>query len=132
MGARRPQVAPDRRGFLVQGVVAPFAGFFDRRYRDHDYEVGRQKTQDFLANPGALGPIRHTPAKVGPIDKSLDGLTLEKMDRGVRGKVRDRLRDRAHDILKEAGVDPWLVGGAVREAIDVALIKPQLDKLLKL
>jgi len=42
------------------------------------------------------------------------------------------LRDRAHTILQEIGVNPWLIGGAVREAIDLALIKPQLDKLLKL
>jgi hypothetical protein len=46
--------------------------------------------------------------------------------------VRDRLRDRAHEVLKEAGVSPLLVGAAVRETIDLALIKPQLDKLLKL
>jgi hypothetical protein len=119
-------------GELASSELFAFAGFFDRRYRDHDYEVGRRKTQAFLANPGALGPIRHTPEPLGLIDPALNGLTLEKMDRGVREKVRDRLRDRAHDILKEAGVNPWLVGGAVREAIDVALIKPQLDKLLKL
>ena len=54
------------------------------------------------------------------------------MDRDIRITVRERLRDRAHEILKEAGVNPWLIGSAVREAIDVAFIKPQLDKLLKL
>jgi hypothetical protein len=54
------------------------------------------------------------------------------MDRTIRENVRDRLRDRAHEVLKEAGINPWLIGGAVREAIDLALVKPQLDKLLKL
>jgi hypothetical protein len=117
---------------LASSDLFAFAGFFDRRYRDHDYEVGRRKTQAFLANSGALGPIRYTPEPLGKIDPALDGLTVEKMDRGIREQVRDRLRNRAHEILKEAGIDPWLVGGAVREAIDVAFIKPQIDKLLKL
>ena len=38
---------------LASFELYSFAGFFDRRYRDHDYEVGRKKTQQFLANPGA-------------------------------------------------------------------------------
>jgi hypothetical protein len=117
---------------LASSELCSFAGFFDQRYRDHDYDVGRQKAQTFLKNPGALGPINFTPEDIRPIDPALNGLKLENMDRDVRTAMRDRLRDRAHEILKEAGVNPWLVGGAVREAIDLALIKPQLDKLLKL
>lgn len=117
---------------LASYEISAFAGFFDRRYRDHDYDIGREKAQAFLANPGALGPIRFAREPVRPIDRSLNGLKLEMMSREIREKVRDRLRDRAHEILKEAGVDPWLIGGAVREAIDLAFIKPPLDKLLKL
>lgn len=117
---------------LASSALFAFSGFFDRRYRDHDYEVGRKKTQAFLANPGALGPIRFKPEPLGKIDPALDGLTIEKMDRSVREKVRDRLSDRAKEILKEAGIHPLLVGGAVRDAIDAALIRPQIDKLLKL
>ena len=55
------------------------------------------------------------------------------MDPNIRGKVRDRFRDRAHEILKEAGVDaPWPLGPAFRETLDKLLITPQLNKLLKL
>ena len=50
----------------------------------------------------------------------------------MREKIRDQIRDRAHEIMKEAGLHPWLLGGAVREAIDLVLVKPQFDKLLKL
>lgn len=117
---------------LASHELCAFAGFFDRRYRDHDYDVGRTMAQRFLGNAGALGPIRWTAEPIRHIDSSLNGLKLEQMDRDTRIAVRDRLRDRAHEILKEMGVDPWLVGGAVREAIDLALIKPQLEKLLKL
>jgi hypothetical protein len=117
---------------LASSELFAFAGFFDRRYRDHDYDIGRRKAQDFLTNPGKLGPINYAPEPIRNIDTSLNGLKLEQMDRDTRIAVRDRLRDRAHTILQEIGVNPWLIGGAVREAIDLALIKPQLDKLLKL
>jgi hypothetical protein len=117
---------------LAGSELFAFAGFFDRRYRDHDYDVGRMKAQAFLANPGKLGPVNYTPESIRTLDTTLDGLKLERMDRDTRIAVRDRLRDRAHTILQEIGVNPWLIGGAVREAIDLALIKPQLDKLLKL
>jgi hypothetical protein len=117
---------------LASSELFAFAGFFDRSYREHDYDVGRKKAQEFLLNPGKLGPIRFTPEPIRPIDPNLDNLKLQKMDRDVRVEVRERLRDRAHEILKEIGIDPFLIGGAVREAIDLALIKPQLDKLLML
>ena len=55
------------------------------------------------------------------------------MDPQVRERVRDRLRARAHDIMAELkiGGQGWL-GGGIREAIDLAFIKSQLDKLLGL
>ncbi len=117
---------------LASSALFAFAGFFDRRYRDHDYDIGRTKAQAFLANPGALGPINHTPEPIRPIDQSLNGLTVDRMDRDLRVAIRDRLRDRAHEVLKEVGVNPLLIGGAVREAIDLAFVKPQLDKILEL
>ena len=117
---------------LASFELFAFAGFFDRQYREHDYEVGRKKAQEFLKNPDKLGPIRFTPEPLGVIDPTLDGLKLEKMDRAIREKIRDQIRDRSHEIMKDAGITPWLIGGAVRDAIDLALIKPQLDKLLKL
>jgi hypothetical protein len=117
---------------LAGADFCAFAGFFDRKYREHDYDVGRTEAQKFLKNPGGLGPIRYKPEDIHDIDHDLDGLKLENMDHDIRVAVRDRLRERSHEILKEIGVNPWLIGPAVREAIDLALIKPQLDKLLKL
>jgi hypothetical protein len=117
---------------LASSELFAFAGFFDRRYREHDYDIGRTRAQSFLDNPGDLGPINYTKEAIHPIDTSLNGLKLENMNRDLRIAIRDRLRDRSHEILREIGVNPWLIGGAVREAIDLALIKPQLDKLLKL
>lgn len=115
---------------LASSGVSAFLGFFDQSYRDHDYDVGRTKAQEFLKTPpGQLGPIRWTPTEaIRPIDPALNGLTLDNVDRGTREQVRDRLRSRAHDILEEMGVPTALV----REAIDLAFIRPQLNKLLKL
>jgi predicted acylesterase/phospholipase RssA len=114
---------------LASGAVAAFLGFFDQRYRDHDYDVGRTKAQAFLASPPAgLGPIRWKAEPIRQIDHTMDGLTLEAVDIDKRKRVKSRLRDRAHTILAELGVPTAII----REAIDLALISPQLDKILML
>jgi hypothetical protein len=118
---------------LASFELTAFAGFFERSYREHDYDVGRTKAQAFLSNPGLLGPIRYQPETIRPIDKSLNYLQLNKMDPRVRERVRDRIRDRAHAIMAELKIgDAGLSGAAIREAIDLGFIKPQLDKLLML
>jgi hypothetical protein len=78
-------------------------------------------------------PNSYQPEPINRIDTSLNDLHLEKMDPQVRERVRDRLRARAHDIMAELkiGGQGWL-GGGIREAIDLAFIKSQLDKLLGL
>jgi hypothetical protein len=58
----------------------------------------------------------------------MDGLTLEAVDIDKRKRVKSRLRDRAHKILAELGVPTPII----REAIDLSLISPQLDKILML
>jgi len=114
---------------LASSGVMAFLGFFDQRYRDHDYDVGRKKAQAFLsAPPGTLGPIRYAPAQIRPIDASLDGLKLADVPRALRQKFKDRLNDRARDILQELGVPTAII----RDAIDLWLISPQLSKLLDL
>ena len=115
---------------LASNGISAFLGFFDQAYRDHDYDVGRTKAREFLKNPpGKLGPIRWSPSQpIRPIDHHLDGLKLQNVDEKKRKEFRDRLRARAHDIMKELGVHT----AVVREGIDLAFIRPQLDKLLML
>jgi hypothetical protein len=123
---------------LASAELTAFAGFFDRRYRDHDYDVGRAKARQFLTNsnlahPQQIGPILYPdPEPLRAIDPQLDGLTLERMDRAPREHVRDRLSARAHDILAQFGVGTGLFAGVIRETIVDTLIKPQLNSLLKL
>jgi hypothetical protein len=119
---------------LASSGVSAFAGFFDQRLRDHDYDVGRTKARQFLLNeqlnqPGQIGKIGYAnPDPIREIDESLNGMTLERMPRDVRQRFKDRLTQRAHELLKEIGVPT----GIVREGIDLALISPFLNRLLYL
>src|SRR5262249_55373936 len=116
---------------LASSGIEAFIGFFDRAYRDHDYDVGRTKAQEqFLKNPpGTLGPIRWEPSEqIRPIDAKLNGLKLEAVDASKRKLFKSRLQDRAHAILAELGVPTAIL----REAIDWVVISPQLNKLLRL
>jgi hypothetical protein len=123
---------------LASTELTSFAGFFDRRYRDHDYDVGRSKARQFLTNPALnqahqIGPIRYpNPDPLRAIDVQLDGLTLDRMDRQPREQVRDRLCDRAHEMMAELNIGAGPLGGAVRQAIDAGFITPFLNKLLHL
>ena len=123
---------------LASSDLSSFGGFFDRRYRDHDYDLGRAKARQFLEDPklndpGQLGPIRYPNAEpLRAIDPQFDGLTLERMAEGPRKEVRDRLASRAHDILAQFHIGSGPFAGIVRTVIVEALVKPQLNKLLKL
>jgi hypothetical protein len=121
---------------LASSELFAFAGFFDRRYRDHDYDVGRTKARDFLRKPGRLGPIRcdldDKNRQIRPIDPSLDGLKLEQMDRATRVAVRECLRSRVKIILQQMGINWPLIGGLAREVIDWAVVRRELNKILKL
>lgn len=119
---------------LASADLMAFGGFFDRRYREHDYEVGREKAQAFLNTPGIFGlpgKIRYTPAPNAGRDKSLDGLKLKQMDRALREQVRDQILDRFNEMLMQAGVKGFIWGAALRGIAD-CIVKPKLNKLLDL
>ena len=114
---------------LAGADLCAFGGFFDRRYRRHDYDVGRKKAQDFLSDPNCpLGRIKFTPEPIDPpIDTTLNGLKMGQMESGVREQVRDRLKDCILDTLAKAGANL-----AVRTGIYDFYIGPKLEKLLGL
>jgi predicted acylesterase/phospholipase RssA len=127
---------------LASTDLVAFAGFLDRRCRDHDYDIGRQKAQEFLNTPGIFGfdpanpaqnngKLRYAPLSIRTIDTSLDGLKLSAMDRNIREKVRDQMLNRANEMLMELGIQGFLWGPAVRGIVD-CFVKPKLNKLLEL
>lgn len=119
---------------LAGSALDAFVGFCDQEYRDHDYDVGRTKAQQFLSNSsGMLGtdgnlPIIHYESKpIRPINHQLDGLTLAKVPRDIRETLKGRLDERANELLAELKM-AW----PIREAIKLAFIDPHVRKLLNL
>jgi len=113
---------------LASSDMFAFAGFFDLRYRKHDYDVGRKKAQDFLTNSECpIGKINFTPEVIDPIDERLNNMKLEGMPKDIREKMCDRFGERINDTLQKAGLNT-----AVRFAVYNLVIKPKLRKFLKL
>ena len=93
-------------GLLAGAAVFAFLGFFDIRFRDHDYDWGRTVAQQLLNNtafnqPGQLGPIRYTPAPIRPIDATLTGLSLSQVSKQDVATFKDGLTARINEILKD-------------------------------
>jgi hypothetical protein len=134
----------DRDHMRIYGITAShdelagtqlhaFQGFFDRTYRQHDYDVGRQKARELIAalkaNNDPLGPIQYATADQAPItiDETLNGLTMDKVDPDRRRRLRKRIHDRLHDAMKEAGVN-----ALGREGVDIVFLNHFLDELFQL
>jgi predicted acylesterase/phospholipase RssA len=116
---------------LASSQLEAFAGFLEQGYREHDYNVGRTKAQEFLQNKsGRLGTdgnlpiIRYVPKPIDPINHDLDGLRMSDIPQTLLEPVKHRLSTSADAMLEELGV-AW----PIREAIKMAVIDPQLRKV---
>jgi predicted acylesterase/phospholipase RssA len=127
---------------LASSKLQAFLGFFDRVYRDHDYDVGRKKAREFIQRVHnnqnvdlwfPYHPVNNptVPAEpwmpIRPIDEKLNGLELSRVSEDQRKKFRDRLADRADAFLSQVGVS-WLG----RKAVYFFFIKPKLNNWLGL
>jgi hypothetical protein len=96
---------------LAGAGLQAFLGFFDQRFRDHDYDVGRTHAQEVLTDPELsqtnqsqpvpFGPLRYTPTSVNPIDSRLDGLKLRDVPSADLQGFKTGLRKRLNEMLKE-------------------------------
>jgi hypothetical protein len=122
---------------LAGDPIFAFMGFFDQSYRDHDYDVGRQKARDFIDSlnvaavaPGytGLGPIRHSPwpDKIA-INAALGKATVTDLSPSLRTQLKTQLKNRAYELTTEMQM-PWVV----KEGIEDFFTLPQLDKFLGL
>jgi hypothetical protein len=98
-------------GKLAGAGVFAFLGFFDRRYRDHDYDWGRTVAQQLLGSdafnqPNQLGPIRYTPAPIRPIDETLNGLSFNQVPPNEVGELKNGLTERVNEILSDKLSNP--------------------------
>jgi predicted acylesterase/phospholipase RssA len=114
---------------LASSAATAFMGFFDQKYRDHDYDVGRQKAQAVLKDStklAGLGPLEnYKPQKIRDIDPKLANLTLKDADQNEVNSVIDRLEDDIKMILTDAGVSGWeqTLAGPI-------IIRPVLKRVL--
>lgn len=91
---------------LAGAGLQAFLGFFDQKFRDHDYDVGRQHARTVLcdpnlAQPGEIGPIRYTGSPIRPIDTRLNGLPLRLVPAADRNAFKAGLRKRLNEALRE-------------------------------
>jgi hypothetical protein len=114
---------------LASGALYAFAGFFDERYRQHDYDVGRCKAQALLAGgAGYIGKLRnYQPTSVTP-QPGLANLQPKDLDSDLRVKFRDRIRSSLGDFLQQTGKTNVIA----RSIADWFIIKPMLDDWLEL
>ncbi|HEY1254629.1 MAG TPA: hypothetical protein VGF01_07610 [Terracidiphilus sp.] len=97
---------------LAGAGVSAFLGFFDQRFRDHDYDWGRTVAQQLLASdafkePGQLGPIRYKPAPIRPIIEALNGLPLNQVPTDEVSELKQGITDRINEILKDKLSNPF-------------------------
>ncbi len=112
---------------LAGADLQAFGGFFDFKYRKHDYDVGRFKAQNFLTAANCpLGRINYVPEQIAPIDKNLDNLRVGQMDEEVRKKVYDRFKERLLELMATE------VNAALRLPLYYLVVGPKLKKALGL
>ncbi len=120
---------------LAGAGLFAFLGFFDQQYRDHDYDLGRQKARQAFAQAAALPDgkgglltlLNNTAAQpINPIDHRLDGLKLAGANNNDVNRFKAGLKNRVNQMLKELIgnwsflVDPaadLLVGSAIDQVI---------------
>ena len=91
---------------LAGAGLQSFLGFFDQRFRDHDYDVGRTHAREVLTNPAlaspnALGPFRYTGSEIRPIDSRLDGLKLSQVPLADLQTFKTGMRNRLNQMLRD-------------------------------
>jgi hypothetical protein len=113
---------------LAGADLSAFLGFFDERYRVHDYDRGRMVartvlTDPVLSEPGELGPIRYTPTHTNPIDSTLNGLKLSQLSVEDQQEFREGVKKRVGEMVR------YLIGFWSYPA-DVVVIDPLMNAIL--
>lgn len=98
---------------LASAGIQAFQGFFDQKFRDHDYDYGRDQArcclQSYQAQPGGFFSTLHwTPdpnSSIRAIDTSLNGAPLTAISLQKRQALHNRLSGAADTLLTEAGLN---------------------------
>ncbi len=95
-------------GELAGAGLQAFLGFFDKRFRDHDYDVGRLHARQVLndaalTQPGAIGPLHYTGSDIRRLDERLAGLKLRDVPGETLELFKVGLRRRLHQTRGDMG-----------------------------
>jgi hypothetical protein len=120
---------------LAGAGLQAFQGFFDRRFRDHDYDYGRDQgrccLQSYQKQAGGFFSTLHwTPdpnKPIPPIDSTLNNAPLTAISLPKRQALSGRLSDAADTLLTEAGL-----GKLTRWALCTFVINGKIKSFLGL
>lgn len=113
------------------GLVA-FEGFFDVRYRKHDYDYGRTRAQERLKEYQALdnsifSKLHWTPKPIPEIDQSLNNVQMAQVDEAQRQDVYRQIIAAADELLDELDLNLFS-----RKLVLLFFVGRQIKKLLAL
>ena len=98
---------------LAGNQFSAFEGFFDVKYRKHDYDYGRSVGQRQLAaysgqSGSVFANLHWTPKPIDPIDPSLNNIQMSQVDETLRQRVYSQLCDAANELLEELNVNEFI------------------------
>jgi hypothetical protein len=117
---------------LASSGLMAFAGFFDVRYRKHDYDYGRSVVQKNLPiyqkqKNSVFSNLHWTPRPFDSIDQSLNNIQMAQVDKSKRQQVYDQISNSANELLKELNVNAF-----IRKPLMWFFIEGQIKKMLAL
>ncbi len=117
---------------LASNGLLAFGGFFDVRYRKHDYDYGRSVAQERLAkyktqSGSVFSNLHWTPKTIDAIDQNLNNVQMIQVDKTKRKKVYEQISAAANDLLSELNVNVF-----IRKPLMWFFIEGQVKKLLAL
>jgi hypothetical protein len=122
----------DRKDLAGAGFSS-FLGFLYRNFRDHDYDLGRQKAQAFLSETckisgGKLPSLDYKPKPIRPIQPTpVGGFIPAMIPEHNRKELYDALSGAADTILLQEGIS-WIV----RKGIEAFYVNGKIKKILNL
>jgi hypothetical protein len=123
-------VMADHRDLAGAGFFS-FQGFLDRSFRDHDYDLGRQKAQAFLGDLNRISlhklpVLEYTPKPIHPVQPTPPGgFTPAAIPQTNREELCGSLASAVDNMLAQMGV-----GWMVRKGIEVFFVKGKIKKQL--
>lgn len=111
--------------------LASFGGFFDERWREHDYRLGRQTARALLPDILATGPYPEEPGVDYQNPQDFSQAKMGDVPVQKRKQVRDAVVQRLEGVVREAaggGLKGWIawnliargkVEGAVTETLEL-------------